>query len=51
MNKRRGGWCQDGENFPFFEVAGLTILHEMTHLDIVGSKAGLTDREDEDENG
>ena len=48
---KRGGWCQDGEKFPFFEVAGLTILHEMTHLDIVGSKAGLTDRPEQDGDG
>ena len=48
---KRGGWCQSNEKFDFFEVAGLTILHEMTHLDIVGSKAGLSNRPDGDDNG
>lgn len=43
---RRGGWCQTGENLPFFEVAGLTMFHEMTHLDTVGHRAGLTARPD-----
>ncbi|KAK7755405.1 hypothetical protein SLS62_002632 [Diatrype stigma] len=43
---RRGQWCQPDEQFPFFEVAGLTLLHEMTHLDLVGEQAGLSDRED-----
>jgi hypothetical protein len=37
----RNGWCQPNEEFPFFEIAGLTIFHEMTHLHTVGQKAGL----------
>jgi hypothetical protein len=45
---RRGGWCQTGEKFPFFEVAGLTLFHEMTHMHEVGQKAGLTARPDPD---
>jgi hypothetical protein len=48
IGKRRGQWCQPGENFPFFEVAGLTMFHEMTHLHIVGSRAGLSVRPDPD---
>lgn len=51
FTSRRGGWCQDGENFPFFEIAGLTVLHEMTHLDTIGQVAGLSARPDSDENG
>lgn len=45
---RRGGWCQTDEKFPFFEVAGLTMFHEMTHLHIVGQKAGLPSNPDPD---
>ncbi|KAK8057100.1 hypothetical protein PG996_011037 [Apiospora saccharicola] len=43
---RRGQWCQTGENFPFFEVAGLTLFHELTHLHTVGQRAGLSERPD-----
>lgn len=46
IGTRRGQWCQTDEQFPFFEVAGLTLLHEMTHLDLVGDKAGLSNRDD-----
>ncbi|KAF3015289.1 hypothetical protein E8E14_007472 [Neopestalotiopsis sp. 37M] len=48
IGSRRGQWCQPGEQFPFFEVAGLTMFHEMTHLDVVGSMAGLSSRDDPD---
>ncbi|KAF2854224.1 hypothetical protein T440DRAFT_388707 [Plenodomus tracheiphilus IPT5] len=48
VGSRRGQWCQTGESFPFFEVAGLTIFHEMTHLHDVGQRAGLTARPDPD---
>lgn len=48
---KRGGWCQTGEDFPFFEIAGLTVLHEMTHMDIIGGLAGLSNRPDTDEIG
>lgn len=39
--RRENSWCQPGQKFPFFEVAGTTILHEMTHLDGVGCKLHL----------
>ncbi|KAI1172026.1 hypothetical protein F4777DRAFT_23139 [Nemania sp. FL0916] len=45
---KRGQWCQSGEQFPFFEVAGLTVFHEMTHLHVVGQQAGLSSRPDPD---
>ncbi|KAI0855745.1 hypothetical protein F4860DRAFT_529995 [Xylaria cubensis] len=48
LGTRRGQWCQTGEKFPFFEVAGLTVFHEMTHLHVVGQQAGLTARPDPD---
>ncbi|KAK7909013.1 SGNH hydrolase [Apiospora marii] len=48
IGTRRGQWCQTGEKFPFFEVAGLTLFHEMTHLHVVGQRAGLTARPDPD---
>ncbi|KAI0470531.1 hypothetical protein GGR56DRAFT_668041 [Xylariaceae sp. FL0804] len=46
VSSKRGGWCQAGESFDFFQVAALTVFHEMTHLDIVGSQAGLSLRQD-----
>lgn len=46
LGPKRGQWCQTGEQLPFFEVAGLTVLHEMTHLDKVGTLAGLSIRPD-----
>jgi hypothetical protein len=36
--RRDNSWCQPGQRFRDFETAGLTVLHEMTHLDEVGSK-------------
>jgi hypothetical protein len=38
-------WCAPGNNFPWYEVAGHTIFHEMTHLDVVGKSAGLPEVE------
>ena len=45
---RRGQWCQTGEKFPFFEVAGLTLFHELTHMHMIGQKANLVARPDPD---
>jgi hypothetical protein len=36
--RRDNSWCQPGSKFNDIEVAGHTLLHEMTHLDEVGSK-------------
>lgn len=33
------GWCKIGAKFKDFSVGGLTLLHEMTHLDAVGKLA------------
>ncbi|KAI9666897.1 MAG: hypothetical protein M1831_001402 [Alyxoria varia] len=41
---RRNGWCQQGQEFPFFQVGGVIILHELTHLDYIGRQAGLPAR-------
>lgn len=38
-------WCAPGNNFPWYEVAGHTLLHEMTHLDALGKAAGVPERE------
>ncbi|KAK8130590.1 hypothetical protein PG999_002970 [Apiospora kogelbergensis] len=46
LGTRRGQWCQPGEDYPFFEVAGVTMLHELTHLHTVGNRAGLSSRPD-----
>ncbi|KAI1172679.1 hypothetical protein F4777DRAFT_601370 [Nemania sp. FL0916] len=46
IGSKRGQWYQEREKFGFFEVAALTVFHEMTHLDIVGQKAGLSSRPD-----
>ena len=35
--RRDNSWCQPGKPFSFFETAGHTILHEMTHLDEIAS--------------
>lgn len=40
-------WCSPGNNFPWYEVAGHTLLHEMTHLDAVGKAAGVEERPEE----
>ena len=34
--RRDNSWCQPNEPFTFFETAGHTFLHEMTHLDQLG---------------
>lgn len=36
--RRDNSWCQPGKAFSFFETAGHTFLHEMTHLDQLGSQ-------------
>lgn len=42
ITSKRGGWCQPGvPKFGDFAVAGLVALHEMTHLHLVGERAGL----------
>ncbi|KAK8109233.1 hypothetical protein PG984_015034 [Apiospora sp. TS-2023a] len=51
MGARRGQWCQPGADFPFFEVAGLTLFHELTHLHTVGQRAGLSERPDSNPDG
>ncbi|KAI8629105.1 hypothetical protein F5Y19DRAFT_475666 [Xylariaceae sp. FL1651] len=48
VGPRRGERCRKDEKLPFFEVAGLTVLDEITHLDIVGSQAGLSNPPDPD---
>lgn len=34
--RRDNSWCQPQQPFSFFETAGTTVLHEMTHLDKLG---------------
>lgn len=42
--RRVNTWCQPGQPFKFFETAGHTFLHEMTHLDQLGGQYSfLTD--------
>jgi hypothetical protein len=36
--RRDNSWCKPGQKFADLETAGNTLLHEMTHLDEVGSK-------------
>jgi len=36
--RKDNSWGKPGQPFSFFETAGHTILHEMTHLDQLGSK-------------
>ncbi len=35
--RRDNSWCQPNQPFKEFETAGHTFLHEMTHLDQLGS--------------
>ena len=35
-SRRDNSWCQPNQPFEFFETAGHTFLHEMTHLDQLG---------------
>jgi len=37
--RRDSSWCQPDQPFSFFETAGHTIFHEMTHLDQLGRKS------------
>ncbi|KAI1213932.1 uncharacterized protein F4807DRAFT_456477 [Annulohypoxylon truncatum] len=37
-------WCKPGYKFLNFEVGGTTIVHELTHLDEAGIRAGFTRR-------
>lgn len=37
--RRDNSWCQPNQPFSFFETAGHTFLHEMTHLDQLGSQS------------
>ncbi|KAF2124320.1 hypothetical protein P153DRAFT_252041, partial [Dothidotthia symphoricarpi CBS 119687] len=41
--RKANSWCAPGEKFGFFEVAGLTLLHEMTHFDVIGKAAGVAE--------
>jgi hypothetical protein len=46
-NRRRDtSWCV-ANKFRWYEISGFTMLHEMTHLDVVGAKAGVEAREGE----
>lgn len=46
-NPRRNqdSWCKD-EKFSYFEVAGTTVLHELTHLNEAGNRAHLASHDD-----
>ena len=35
------GWCRRGQNVGSFLIAAVNIIHEMTHLDILGFRAGF----------
>ncbi|SLM34209.1 Metallopeptidase, catalytic domain [Lasallia pustulata] len=48
--RRDNSWCQPNQPFSFFETAGHTFLHEMTHLDQLGVAAGLSERDTNDPN-
>lgn len=39
--RRGNSWCQPGSKFADIETAGNALLHEMTHLDEVGSKRSI----------
>lgn len=41
-------WCQGGNNFAWYEVAGHTLLHEMTHFDALGKYAGPPEVQEDD---
>ncbi|KAF2797951.1 hypothetical protein K505DRAFT_333832 [Melanomma pulvis-pyrius CBS 109.77] len=42
-------WCAPGNNFIWYEVAGHTLLHEMTHLNAFGEAAGVPEHKDSKE--
>ncbi|OTA94423.1 hypothetical protein M434DRAFT_29908 [Hypoxylon sp. CO27-5] len=44
--RRQASWCKPGAKFADFEVAGTTIIHELTHLNEAGQRAGLASHED-----
>lgn len=37
--RRDNSWCQPGNKFNDFSVGGITLLHEMTHLDALAAVA------------
>jgi hypothetical protein len=39
-SRRDNSWCKTGNNFRWFSVGGLTLMHEMTHLDGLSAHAG-----------
>jgi len=45
LRGKDNSWCAPGNNFLWYEIAGHTILHEMTHLDVVGKSADLPEVE------
>ncbi|KAI1390212.1 uncharacterized protein F4822DRAFT_443173 [Hypoxylon trugodes] len=45
-NRRQKSWCKPGNKFRDFEVAGTTVLHELTHLYEAGDRAGLASHPD-----
>ncbi|OTA69085.1 hypothetical protein K449DRAFT_428499 [Hypoxylon sp. EC38] len=46
--RRQASWCKPDTKFRDFEVAGTTIIHELTHLNEAGERAGLTPHDDGD---
>ncbi|KAI1780710.1 hypothetical protein F4818DRAFT_396558 [Hypoxylon cercidicola] len=44
--RRDDSWCKPGTKFSGFSVGGLTLLHEMTHLDAVAKAAGYPEVDD-----
>ncbi|KAI1809591.1 hypothetical protein GGS20DRAFT_595961 [Poronia punctata] len=49
--RRDNSWCTpDGYKLADFMVGGVTLLHEMTHLDIVGVRADYPEIHDDDDN-
>ena len=40
--RRDDSWCQPNQPFEFFETAGHTFLHEMTHLDQLGRQSFIS---------
>ncbi|CAJ2514252.1 Uu.00g023710.m01.CDS01 [Anthostomella pinea] len=45
-SRRQSSWCKPGMKFSSFEVAGTTVLHELTHLNEAGNRAGLASNPD-----
>lgn len=42
--RKDNSWCKPGQKFKDFETGGHTLLHEMTHLNALGTAAGLSER-------